>query len=89
MTAKLTKSIEVELTPQDIAAAFCQMDDDEQSQFFVHVAAIMTGWCEENPAAFYFQTNAIGSHLRTCKCSTEEARDLVRLIAESAGSEVP
>jgi hypothetical protein len=66
-------------TPLAAAEAFCEWDDEKQAQFFIEVARIMQTWGygKHETQGFY-----IGGHLKTCACSTEEARDFVRSIAD-------
>lgn len=71
--------IETEIT-LDIATAakwFAGLNDDEQSKFFVAVCANMA-----DVGHFQSETQwiAIGNHLATCECSTEEAREMIRGI---------
>jgi hypothetical protein len=73
----------VELTPLDVAEQFAEMSDEEQAQVFIEVARIARTWMGTNMDQWY----AVGGHLRTCSCSTPEARDMVRRIAEGVGSE--
>jgi hypothetical protein len=61
-----------------LAVEFCKMDDDQQAQFFVEVARIMDAWGSGKRDS---QAWHIGNHLATCACSTEEAREFVRMIA--------
>lgn len=61
-----------------LAQAFTNMNDDQQAQFFVEVAKIMKTWTSSggmSQQAYY-----IGRHLATCKCSTEDSRELIRMI---------
>lgn len=76
--ARTELTITVYLTPAQIAAAFCELDDDAQARCIVEIARIMRAW--DRPGAFDFQTHAIGRHLATCECSTEDARDFVRYV---------
>jgi aminoglycoside phosphotransferase (APT) family kinase protein len=77
--AKLTKTLEIELSVDEIAFAFCELDDDAQAQFFVNVARIMRTW--KSQAGWDWQAWKIGRHLRTCSCVTDDAREVVRAIA--------
>lgn len=77
---KLT--IDIEVTVEQLAAAFCEMDDDAQAKFFVECAKIAAAWPPGRDQFF-----DVGHHLRTCSCSTAEARELIRRIV--AGMEVP
>ena len=70
-------SLDFNLTPAQVAEAFCDLDDERQAQFFVEVARLAQEW----PKAHY-QWSLVGNHLRDCECSTEAARDMVREIAE-------
>jgi hypothetical protein len=73
---KVLKEIAFEMNAEDIARAFSDLDDDAQAQFFVHVARNF----KDFPGG-YTQTLYIGHHLRDCKCSTEEAREWVKDLA--------
>jgi hypothetical protein len=70
---KLT--LDVPLTPLNIAEAFAAMNDEEQAQFFVEVAAIMGRWGAD---ARDRQVHYIAGHLQTCACATDEVRVMVR-----------
>lgn len=63
-----------------LAVEFCKMNDDQQAQFFMEVARIMDTWGagKRDQQAWY-----IGRHMATCQCSTEEGRELVRMIANT------
>lgn len=77
---KLNVTVDVPLTLDQLAGLFVELDDDSQAQFFVKVAAHMSTWTEHERN---MQAHYIGRHLRDCKCSTEDARELVSAIAES------
>lgn len=62
-----------------LAREFCTLDDDGQAQFFVEVAKIMRAWPSAN--GLEIQAQAVGSHLRTCECSTADAREFVAHLA--------
>ena len=72
-------SMDVQLTPMQLAEAFCEMSDERQAQFFIDVARISATWS----GGAGMQWFSVGRHLRNCECSTEEARDLVMEIAEA------
>jgi hypothetical protein len=74
-------------TPEALAESFCELDDDDQAKFFVAVAKLMSTWPQ--PAAAFQQAFFIGEHLRTCACSTEEARSFVRGVYNAMASEQP
>ena len=74
--------IDVTLTPRQIAQAFCDLGDEDQAQFFIECAAIAATWREGDPNALpSYQWHVVGRHLRTCECSTYEARAMVEEIA--------
>ena len=73
---KLT--LDRKLTPAEIADAFCELDDERQAQVFIEIAALAQTW-GTSPSMQWFY---IGKHLRDCACSTWEARDMVKEIAE-------
>jgi len=64
--------------PKSMAEVFCEWDDERQAQFFIEVARVMRTW---GPGKHDTQAYYIGGHLKTCSCSTEEAREFVRAIA--------
>lgn len=70
--------IKVPISIRTLAEIFCAMDDDRQARFFVEVAAIMESWGVGKADS---QAWFIGGHLRNCKCSTEQARELIRSLA--------
>ena len=72
--------VDVKLTPLQLAEAFCEMDDEAQAQFFIEAAAIAQTW---NGAGRSMQWFSVGRHLKTCACSTFEARVMVKEIADA------
>lgn len=71
---------EMKLTPRQVAEAFCDLDDEAQAQFFIEVAAIASDWT--GGLGQDWQWWKVGRHLRDCSCATEEARDVVRSMAD-------
>jgi hypothetical protein len=82
MKASVTQTVEVEVTVERLAEWFSALDDDAQARFFVEVARVGEKW---GPGKMEYQFWLVGSHLRNCACSTEDARELVRTI--NAGME--
>jgi hypothetical protein len=80
----LERKVLVALSAEDLAEAFCEMDDDAQAQFFVEVARIIRSW---EGVARHLAVAAIGNHLRTCECATADARELVRDLAAATEGE--
>ncbi len=81
MKVNVTISREIELTPADLGQAFIEMDSDSQTTFFVAAAKHASENWDRNERALEAQGYEIGRHLRTCKCSSEAARNLVEMIA--------
>lgn len=75
-----TVTTEAEVTPEALARLFCEMDDDAQAQFFVHVARLMAEW--DRPGAADDQIWYIATHLHECECSTPAAREWIRDLAQ-------
>lgn len=71
-------TVDIDLTPRQLAEAFAELMDEAQAQFFIEVAAIAQGW--DGPAGY--QWALVGGHLATCACSTQAARDMVRDLAD-------
>ncbi len=72
---RLEFKAEVDTTPQMIAQLWWAMDDDAQAKFFCAVAALSEAEGGVDTQGYY-----IGSHLATCKCATQEGRDLIDAI---------
>lgn len=79
-TGRVELTLNVDLTPHQLAVAFADMGDESQAQFFIELAEIAARWEPGNVDQWY----AVGRHLVTCGCSTDAARDLVHRIAEGA-----
>lgn len=77
MKISTTVTTEIDLDVQTAAEWFSGLDDDQQTQFFVAVAEIAKSW----PGSADTQWYSIGGHLRSCDCSTDDAREMIRSIA--------
>lgn len=75
-------TVEIDVNPAMLAAAFCELNDDDQAQFFIEVAAIAEAW--DHAFGPSWQWARVGRHLATCDCSTDAARDLVQTIARTS-----
>lgn len=73
---KIEMKSEVDVTPELMAKVFVNMDDDQQCKFFVEVHRLAS----EFPL-FDNQWYFLGGHLRSCKCSNEGTREMIRSIA--------
>jgi len=74
-TIKVTTEIEL-----DIATAakwFAALDDDEMCRFLVAVAEEAQSYTGDPDNQWYY----LGGHLKNCKCSTNEARQMVKAWA--------
>lgn len=80
MARTVTRNLDaqIQLTPEIIAAAFCEMDDEAQADFFIQCAKIAAAWTGTNGA--WWQWDRVGRHLRDCECS--KARAMVAAIVE-------
>ncbi len=84
---KTTVTTEVELSIETAAQWFCGLDDDQMSRFFVAIASMA-------PQLFGSEYKAesqwwhVGGHLRTCECSTDSAREMIRGIFSSMESDI-
>lgn len=67
-------TVEIDLSPRDIAELFCAWTDEEQTQFFHDVADVMAKWA---PSARDSQIEFIGRHISDCACGGEGARAFV------------
>lgn len=65
--------------PKTMAEVFTEWDDEQQAQFFIEAARIMTQW---GAGKHEMQAYYIGGHLKTCSCSTDEAREFVQAVAD-------
>ena len=68
--------LEVKLTPAQVAEAFCELDDEQQTDVFIEVGKIASKWV----AGGSMQWFNLGRHLRDCSCSTWEARNIIEGI---------
>lgn len=71
---------EIELGIDDAAQWFAGLTDDEQAKFFVAAVVHFKKGLDRPHARAESQWQAIGNHLATCECSTEEAREMIRSI---------
>jgi len=77
MKIKVTTETDVDIDLDLLAKCFAHLDDDSQAQFFVKVAAIAAKDYEAPPETQWWY---VGRHLRTCECSTEDGREVIRSI---------
>lgn len=74
---RIRKQVEIDLSIEEGATWFADLDDDSQAQFFVNVARIAAETYEGTPESQWIR---IGDHLATCKCSSGEGREMIRSI---------
>lgn len=65
-------TIEVNPTPRELASEFCNMVDEDQAEFFNHIARIVDGWDHD----FVFQLQS----LTDCGKLTEGGRGIMENI---------
>lgn len=65
----------VEVTVEVLAQCFVSLDDDQMCRFFVEVNRL----AQQSPH-FDNQWYYLGGHLRSCSCSNEETREMLRNI---------
>lgn len=74
-TIKVTTEIELDI---DTAARwFAALDDDEMCRFMVAVAREAKAYPSNPDNQWYY----LGGHLKSCECSTQDARDMVKAWA--------
>lgn len=71
--SKIKVTTEIELDVATAAKWFAALDDDAMCQFLVAVAAEAKLY-PGNPANQWYY---LGGHLRNCKCSTADAREMI------------
>ena len=74
---EITTTINVKVDMDMLVQLFCAMTDDEQSRFICLAAAKME---ELVGTKSHNQWWYVGSHLRSCECSTDAGREMVREI---------
>jgi len=65
---------EIDLDIETAAKWFAQLDDDQMCQFLVAVAAEAQSYPSLTDNQWYY----LGGHLRNCKCSNDETREMIR-----------
>lgn len=76
MKSTITITTEVELDITAAAGWFAGLDDEKQADFFIKVAEVSKAWDPLWASQYYL----VGRHLKTCKCSTYEARELIEIL---------
>lgn len=74
ITKAETLTISLDITT--MAMWFCELDDEQQADFFIKVAEHTKNW----PNRAEMQWLRVGGHLRTCACSTDDARELINSL---------
>ncbi len=70
--AKVKFTTEIELDTTVAAQWFCDLSDDEMADFLIKIAEISKDYQWNN------QWYWLGGHLRNCKCSTPEVREMLK-----------
>jgi hypothetical protein len=74
-TIKVTTEIELDI--KTAAQWFAGLDDDEMCRFLVAVAEEAKAYTGSPDNQWYY----LGGNLKSCACSTEDARHMVRMWA--------
>lgn len=74
---KKTETLTIGLDIETAAAWFCELDDEQQADFFIAVARRAESWAVRPET----QWISVGQHLRDCSCATDEAREMIRALA--------
>ena len=69
----MTLTGQVEVGPKELAQAFCDLNDEQQADFFEAVGGIADGW--SGTMQFFM----VGRHMKTCECVTQSG---IRVIEE-------
>ncbi len=67
---------EMGIYPDELARFFCEMDDEQQAEFFIACARHAKEW----DFSAHGQWFAVGRHLKECDCSNDSARDMVKCL---------
>jgi hypothetical protein len=73
----ITKTVHIDLSIEEAARWFANLDDDQMCRFLVAVAQE----AEQFPGGPDNQWYYLGGHLRHCACASESARDMIRAWA--------
>lgn len=71
---KVKITTEIELDIPTAAKWFASLDDDAMCRFLVAVAEEAKSFSGQADNQWYY----LGGHLRSCECSTDAAREMVR-----------
>lgn len=79
-STEITTTVKIDLDIKTAAQWFSALSDEQQADFFVEVAEAAKQWqCQGH---WGYQFWLVGRHLRDCKCSNDDARQLVREMAD-------
>jgi hypothetical protein len=73
----ITVTTDIELDVETAAKWFASLDDDQMCKFLVAVAEEAKSYSSNPDNQWYY----LGGHLRSCECSTNEAREMVKAWA--------
>ena len=76
---KITRTIDVNPSPEELAVAFATMGSDDQAEFFNAVAAEVEGW-PNGMSSWVMQLQ----YINTDEGLTDEARHIMETIGEYA-----
>lgn len=74
MKIKRKLTVDIELTPEDLADCFCDLYDNEQAFFFNRIAEVVATWGKP----FCFQLQYISNN----KALTSDGKEIMSMIGE-------
>lgn len=74
---KIELKTEVDVTPEILAQVFVELDDEQMCKFFTEVHRLSS-----QVPTFDNQWYFLGGHLRSCECSNEGTRGMLRNIVD-------
>lgn len=84
-STEITTTVTIDLDIKTAAKWFSALSDEQQADFFVEVAEAAKQWKCQGRWGYQFWLT--GRHLRDCDCSNDDARQLIREIAEGMAPE--
>ena len=71
---RISVTTEIDLNIETAAKWFASLDDDQMCRFLVAVAREAKSFNGGADNQWYY----LGGHLRSCECSTDDAREMIR-----------
>ncbi len=74
--SKELRALELPICVDMLVEVFLGMDDELQADFFVKCAEMAKAWPSDQRQQWY----SVGLHLKTCECSSDEAREMIKAL---------